>query len=115
MRSLVVALIAKIAAAQAEGFRKVNDTIREGGDSYFRYRLIELLPQLTPAIAEALAKAGLLEHDPALKAYHGTSPENLRRFLLYVRARHLGGGGDVQGEARHERQPQPDARGTGTR
>jgi len=49
--------ITKIAAAQAEGFRKVNDTIREGGDSYFRYRLIEMLPQLTPAIAEALAKA----------------------------------------------------------
>jgi flotillin len=49
--------ITKIAAAQAEGFRKVNDTIREGGDSYFRYRLIEMLPQLTPAIAEALTKA----------------------------------------------------------
>lgn len=49
--------ITKIAAAQAEGFRKVNDTIREGGDSYFRYKLIEMLPQLTPAIAEALAKA----------------------------------------------------------
>lgn len=49
--------ITKIAAAQAEGFRKVNDTIREGGDSYFRYKLIEMLPQLTPAIAEALSKA----------------------------------------------------------
>jgi flotillin len=49
--------ITKIAAAQAEGFRKVNDNIREGGDSYFRYRLIEMLPQLTPAIAEALAQA----------------------------------------------------------
>ena len=45
--------------------------------------------------AEALAKAGLLEHDAGLKAYHGTTPENLRRFLLFVRARHLGGGGDV--------------------
>ena len=29
--------------------------------------------------AEALAKAGLLEHDAGLKAYHGTTPENLRR------------------------------------
>lgn len=51
--------ITKIAAAQADGFRKVNDTIREGGDSYFRYRLIEMLPQLTPAIAQALAKANI--------------------------------------------------------
>ncbi|HTH66428.1 MAG TPA: hypothetical protein VL563_17225 [Gemmatimonadales bacterium] len=51
--------ITKIAAAQADGFRKVNATIREGGDSYFRYRLIEMLPQLTPAIAQALANANL--------------------------------------------------------
>ncbi|HET9707347.1 MAG TPA: hypothetical protein VFP39_03490, partial [Gemmatimonadales bacterium] len=47
-------------AAQADGFRKVNETIREGGDSYFRYRLIEMLPQLTPAIAQALANANLV-------------------------------------------------------
>lgn len=52
--------ITKIAAAQADGFRKVNDTIREGGDSYFRYRLIEMLPKLTPAIAQALADAKLV-------------------------------------------------------
>jgi flotillin len=52
--------ITKIAAAQAEGFRKINDTIREGGDSYFRYRMIELLPQLTPAIAKALGDANLI-------------------------------------------------------
>ncbi len=52
--------ITKIAAAQAEGFRKVNNSIREGGDSYFRYRMIELLPQLTPAIAKALGDANLI-------------------------------------------------------
>ena len=52
--------ITKIAAAQADGFRKVNDTIREGGDSYFRYRLIEMLPKLTPAIAQALTNANLV-------------------------------------------------------
>ena len=45
--------------------------------------------------AEALAKAGLLEHDAALRAYHGTTPESLRRFLLYVRVNHLGIAGDV--------------------
>lgn len=52
--------ITKIAATQAEGFRKVNDAIRDGEDSFFRYRLIEMLPQLTPGIAQALANAKLL-------------------------------------------------------
>lgn len=52
--------ITKIAASQAEGFRKVNNAIREGEDSFFRYRLIEMLPQLTPAIAQALASAKLV-------------------------------------------------------
>jgi flotillin len=52
--------ITKIAASQAEGFRKVNNAIREGEDSFFRYRLIEMLPQLTPAIAQALASAKVI-------------------------------------------------------
>lgn len=53
------------------------------------------IPAIRGRAAEALAKAGLLEHDVDLEPYHGTTPENLRRFLLYVRARHLGLGGDV--------------------
>ena len=51
--------ITRIAATQAEGLRKVNESIREGGDSYFRYRLIEMMPQLTPAITQALARANV--------------------------------------------------------
>jgi flotillin len=69
--------ITKIAAAQADGFRKVNDTIREGGDSYFRYRLIEMLPKLTPAIAQALANANLVstkgDGAPAALATNGVT------------------------------------------
>lgn len=53
------------------------------------------IPEIRGRAAEMLAKAGLLEHDPDLKPYHGTTPESLRRFLLYVRARHIGLGGDV--------------------
>jgi flotillin len=52
--------IKTVAAAQAESIRKVNEAIREGGESYFRYRQIEMLPQIAPAVAEALAEAKLV-------------------------------------------------------
>ena len=52
--------IRTIADATAESIRKVNDAIAAGGESYFRYKQIELLPQLGPAIAEALSQAKLV-------------------------------------------------------
>jgi flotillin len=52
--------IRTVADATAESIRKVNDAIAAGGESYFRYKQIELLPQLGPAIAMALAQAKLV-------------------------------------------------------
>jgi flotillin len=52
--------IRTIADATAESIRKVNEAIAAGGESYFRYKQIELLPQLGPAIADALAQAKLV-------------------------------------------------------
>lgn len=52
--------IAKIAEAQAEAIRKVNEAIRVGGEAYFRYRQIELLPEIAPSIADALGRARLV-------------------------------------------------------
>jgi flotillin len=52
--------IRTIADATAESIRKVNEAIAAGGESYFRYKQIELLPQLGPAIADALAQARLV-------------------------------------------------------
>lgn len=52
--------IRRIAEAQAEAIQKVNDAIKAGGESYFRYRQIEMLPQIAPAIADALAEAKLV-------------------------------------------------------
>jgi flotillin len=49
-----------IAEAQAEAIQKVNDAIKAGGESYFRYRQIEMLPQIAPAIADALSQAKLV-------------------------------------------------------
>ena len=52
--------ITTVATAQSEGIRKVTEAIRIGGDNYLRYRQIELLPDIAPAIAQALAQAKLV-------------------------------------------------------
>ena len=52
--------IRTVADATAESIRVVNDSVAAGGERYFRYRQIELLPQIAPAIAEALGRARLV-------------------------------------------------------
>jgi flotillin len=52
--------ITTVAQAQAESIQKVNEAIKAGGESYFRYRQIEMLPDIAPVIADALAKAKLV-------------------------------------------------------
>jgi flotillin len=52
--------ISTVAEATAESIRKVNEAIQRGGESYFRYRQIEMLPQIAPSIADALGKARLV-------------------------------------------------------
>ncbi len=52
--------ITTVASAQAESIQKVNEAIQAGGEAYFRYRQIELVPQVAPAIARALAEAKLV-------------------------------------------------------
>jgi flotillin len=52
--------ITTVAEATAESIRKVNEAIQQGGESYFRYKQIEMLPEIAPAIADALSKARLV-------------------------------------------------------
>jgi flotillin len=52
--------ITTVAQANAESIQKVNEAIKAGGESYFRYRQIELIPEIAPAIAAALAQARLV-------------------------------------------------------
>jgi flotillin len=52
--------IRTIAMATAEAIGKVNEAIRQGGENYFKYRQIEMLPDIAPVIADALAKARLI-------------------------------------------------------
>jgi flotillin len=52
--------VVRVAAAQAESIAKVSAAIREGGESYLRYRQIEMVPELAPRVADALAQAKLI-------------------------------------------------------
>jgi len=52
--------IKTVAEATAESIRRINEAIQVGGENYFRYRQIEMLPQLAPAVAAALAQAKLI-------------------------------------------------------
>jgi len=52
--------IRTVASATAEAIGKVNEAIRQGGENYFKYRQIEMIPDIAPVIADALAKARLI-------------------------------------------------------
>ena len=52
--------IRTVAEATAESIRQVSAAIREGGESYLRYRQVEMLPDIAPVLADALAKAKLV-------------------------------------------------------
>jgi len=52
--------IRRVAEATAESIEKVNHAIQSGGEAYFKYRQIEMLPQLVPMIAQALADSKMV-------------------------------------------------------
>ena len=52
--------IRRVADATAESIQKVNQAIQAGGESYFRYRQIEMLPQIGLAIADALGQSKMV-------------------------------------------------------
>ena len=52
--------IERVALAQATSIREVNRAISEGGEAYLRYRQLELVPEIAPQIAAALAQAKMV-------------------------------------------------------
>jgi flotillin len=52
--------IRRVADATAESIEKVNRAIQQGGEAYFKYRQIEMLPELVPMIAQALADSKMV-------------------------------------------------------
>lgn len=49
-----------VAAAQAEAIRMVNAALAEGGNGYLALRQLEMLPDIAPRIADALAEAKMI-------------------------------------------------------
>jgi flotillin len=52
--------IERVAHAQATSIREVNRAIAEGGEAYMRYRALEMVPEIAPQIAAALANAKMV-------------------------------------------------------
>ena len=78
--------IRRVADATAESIQKVNKAIQEGGESYFRYRQIEMLPQIAPAIAAALAEAKLVTISTGASGAPETAANNMVSVIQTVLA-----------------------------
>ncbi|MFI5209738.1 MAG: hypothetical protein ACHQ2E_04765 [Gemmatimonadales bacterium] len=81
--------IRTIAEATAESIRRVNEAISAGGESYFRYRQIEMLPQLAPVIADALAQAKMVTISSGGGSAPDTTAQNITSVIQAVLAAQL--------------------------
>jgi flotillin len=81
--------IKTVAGATAEAIEKVNTAIQAGGESYFRYRQIEMLPQIAPAIASALARAKLVTISSDGKGAPDSATGNITSVIQTVLAAQL--------------------------
>ncbi|MGH7618902.1 MAG: hypothetical protein ACREPM_16910 [Gemmatimonadaceae bacterium] len=81
--------IRKIADATAESIQKVNQAIQAGGESYFRYRQIEMLPQIAPVIADALSDAKLITIANGGQGAPETTTNNITNVIQTVLAAQL--------------------------
>ena len=92
--------ITMVAEATAESIRLVNEAVTAGGESYFRFRQIELLPQLAPSIAEALGRARLVtisSDGAAGGGAPGAATEQIASVIRTVLAAQLVGRQDLLG------------------
>jgi len=104
--------IRRIAEATAESIEKVNQAIKLGGESYFRYRQIELLPQIAPAIAHALAQAKLVTIAGGEMGASQVATNNITSVIQTVLAAQLvGRSGILEGET-PARAPAPNGGST---
>ncbi len=62
-----------LAAAQAEAIRQVNAAISEGGDAYLKLRQLEMVPQIAPHIAQALAQSRIINISGSGNAAEGVT------------------------------------------
>jgi flotillin len=98
--------ITTVAEATAQSIRKVNEAIAEGGEAYFRYRQIEMLPQVAPSIADALAASRLvtISGDGAEGGAPSSTAGNITQTIQTVLAAQLvARGGLLEGGAADEK------------
>lgn len=79
----------KVADAQAEAIRKVNQAISEGGDAYLALRQLEMLPQIAPVIANALAQAKLVNISSDGKGAAGGAADQITGVIQTILAAQL--------------------------
>jgi flotillin len=89
--------ITTVAQANAESIQKVNEAIKSGGESYFRYRQIEMIPQIAPMIAEALSRARLvtISGDSAEGGAAQSATSNITSVIQTVLAAQLVSGSGI--------------------
>lgn len=78
-----------VAAAQAEAIRLVNQAISEGGQGYLALRQLELIPEIAPAIANALAQARLINISSDGKGAAGGATDQITSVIQTVLAAQL--------------------------
>ena len=111
--------IRRVADATAESIQKVNAAIEAGGESYFRYRQIEMLPSIAPSIAAALGEAKLVTISGGEKGAAETTTNNMMSVIQTVLAAQMVARGGILNEpqAAPTQSPPPAAppRGNGER
>jgi len=78
-----------VAAAQAEAIRQVNQAIAEGGQGYLALRQLELIPEIAPAIANALAQARLVNIASDGRSAAGGAADQITSVIQTVLAAQL--------------------------
>ncbi len=81
--------IRTVALAQAEAIREVNKAISEGGDAYLALRQLEMLPQIAPVIANALAQAKLVNISSDGKGAAGGAADQITGVIQTIMAAQL--------------------------
>ncbi|MBL0171051.1 MAG: hypothetical protein IPP90_10020 [Gemmatimonadaceae bacterium] len=87
--------IRRVADATAESIQKVNQAIQAGGEAYFRYRQIEMLPSIAPAIAQALAEARMVTISNGDVGAPETTTNNMVSVIQTVLAAQMVGRGGM--------------------
>jgi flotillin len=79
----------RVASAQADAIREVNRAISEGGDAYLSLRQLEMLPQIAPVIANALANAKLVNISSDGKGAAGSAADQITGVIQTILAAQL--------------------------